>query len=79
MLPTPIFVINPDEFFRCIEQKVISDHPKSLGPIQKTDTNIKANIYQAFRKDNAIRAPDQNTKKLKSMSKMGLFTCMAIL
>jgi osmotically-inducible protein OsmY len=49
---------NLDEFSRCEEQGQMTDHGKSLSPIQKTDAVIKGYINQALWKDNVLRAMD---------------------
>ena len=56
MLPIQVPKINSDEPSRCEEQRQITNHGKSLSPIQKTDAAIKENVYQAFWKDNVLRA-----------------------
>jgi osmotically-inducible protein OsmY len=48
--------INSDELSRCEERRQITDHGKSLSPIQKTDAAIKESIYHAFWKDDVLRA-----------------------
>ncbi len=50
--------INPEEITRCEEQIIITDHGKSLNPIQKTDAVIQKSIYNALWKDEVLRALD---------------------
>lgn len=50
--------INLDEFSRCEERKQMTDHGKSLSPIQKTDAAIKESINNALWKDDLLRAMD---------------------
>ena len=50
--------INPDEYSRCEEQRQMTDHGKSLSPIQKTDAAIQKSIYSALWKDEVLRALD---------------------
>ncbi|HEX9333083.1 MAG TPA: BON domain-containing protein [Anaerolineales bacterium] len=56
MLATQIPRINPDEFSKCEERSQMTDHGKSLSPIQKTDTAIKGFIDRAIWKDDVLRA-----------------------
>ncbi|HXQ38870.1 MAG TPA: BON domain-containing protein, partial [Anaerolineales bacterium] len=56
MFPVQIPRINPDEFSRCKERRQITEHGKSLSPIQKTDAVIKENIYGAIWNDDVLRA-----------------------
>ena len=56
MFPVQAPKINSDEPSRCEEQRQITNHGKSLSPIQKTDAAIKENVYQAFWKDDVLRA-----------------------
>ena len=56
MFPAQIPGTDPDEFSRCEEPMQMTDHGKSLSPIQKTDADIKEYIYHAFWKDDVLRA-----------------------
>jgi osmotically-inducible protein OsmY len=56
MLATQIPRINPDGFSRCEERTDVTDHQKSLSPIQKTDADTKASIDRALWKDDVLRA-----------------------
>ena len=56
MLPAQIPRINPDEFSRCEERSQMTDHGKSLSPIQKTDAAIKESIDRAIWNDDVLRA-----------------------
>jgi osmotically-inducible protein OsmY/uncharacterized protein YkvS len=56
MFPVQVPRINSNEFSRCEERTQITDHGKSLSPIQKNDAAIKEYIYNAFWKDDVLRA-----------------------
>lgn len=56
MFPAPIHDINFDEFPRHEEQRQMTVDQKNLGPIQKTDMQIKESIYHALWEDNVLRA-----------------------
>ena len=56
MFPVQVPRINSNEFSRCEERRQITDHGKSLSPIQKNDAAIKEYIYNAFWKDDVLRA-----------------------
>src|SRR5688500_20405373 len=56
MFPVQVPRINSDEFSRCEERSQITDHGKSLRPVQKTDAAIKEVVYHAFWKDDVLRA-----------------------
>jgi osmotically-inducible protein OsmY len=58
MFPAQMPRINPDEFSRCEGRRQMTDHGKSLSPIQKTDAVIKGHIDNALWKDNVLRALD---------------------
>ncbi|HET9587564.1 MAG TPA: BON domain-containing protein [Anaerolineales bacterium] len=56
MFPIQAPRINSNEFSRCEERRQIRDREKSLSPSQKTDAAIKEYVYQAFWKDDVLRA-----------------------
>jgi len=56
MFPVQVPRINSVEFSRCEEHKQITDHGKSLSPIQKTDAAIKEYVDHAFWKNEVLRA-----------------------
>jgi uncharacterized protein YkvS len=56
MFPVQVRRINSNEFSRCEERRQMTDHGKSLSPIQKNDVAIKEYIYNAFWKDDVLRA-----------------------
>jgi len=56
MFPVQVPRINSDELSRCEERRQITDHGKTLSPIQKTDAAIKEYVYQSFWKDDVLRA-----------------------
>ena len=56
MFPAKTPRITPDEFSRCEERRQVTDHGKSLSPIQKTDAAIQENIKHALWKDDVLRA-----------------------
>jgi osmotically-inducible protein OsmY len=56
MFPVQVPRINSNEFSRCEERRQITDHGKSLSPIQKNDAAVKEYIYNAFWKDDVLRA-----------------------
>lgn len=56
MFPVQVPRINSDEFSRCEERRQMTDYGKSFHPIQTNDAAIKECIYNAFWKDDVLRA-----------------------
>jgi osmotically-inducible protein OsmY len=56
MFPTQIPRINSEEFSRCEERDQANNNHKSSKLDQKTDTATKEKVYEAFWKDNILRA-----------------------
>jgi osmotically-inducible protein OsmY len=56
MFPVQIPTINPVEFSRCEERGQRTEDGNSTAPVQKTDAATKESIYQAFWKDDVLRA-----------------------
>jgi osmotically-inducible protein OsmY len=56
MFPVKVSRINSDEFSRCEERRQMADYGKSLRPIHKEDAAIQEYIYNAFWKDDVLRA-----------------------
>ena len=56
MSPTQIPKTTSEEFSRCEEHSLVTDHRKSLSPAQKTDAAIKAQVDRALWNDDVLRA-----------------------
>jgi len=56
MSPEQVINTDPDKFSRCEERKPAPAYNKTLSSSEKTDADIKENIFQAFWKDNFLRA-----------------------
>lgn len=48
--------IKTDKSFRCEEHRRITDHRETFSPAEKNDSDIKESIYNAFWKDDVLRA-----------------------